>query len=80
MKHTTKGFTLVEVTITIAVMAILAAVAVPVFSAFTDRTVESMCAYHRALVVRTEVLSHHQYGQHPITLPESSGKIAAAKR
>lgn len=46
-----KGFTLVELMIVVVIMAILVAVAVPIFSAVTKKTREKTCGGNKRLIV-----------------------------
>ena len=58
MKTNKKGFTLVELVIVIAVIAILAAVLIPTFSGIISRA-NANAAKQRAVAVRDEILGEY---------------------
>jgi type IV pilus assembly protein PilA len=70
MKTNKKGFTLVELVIVIAVIAILAAVLLPTFAGIIDRANEN-ASYQRARSTMDEVLGAEYYE----TLTDMSGMV-----
>lgn len=70
--HDTKGFTLTELIIVIAILAILAAVFIPQLIALVDESQEAVCRSNRAQILRqyAYISALHSDSDTPVTLSD----------
>ena len=69
MKHAQKGFTLIEIMIVVAIIAILAAIAIPNFLAYRAQSQRNACiANQKAIANAAEAYSIKNGGAYPETV------------
>lgn len=73
-----KGFTLVEVIVSLAIIAILGAVTIPSFASYVERTKKSMSILEcRSAVAAAQVLYSENFDNPDVVTPESIAEMAS---
>jgi len=60
-----KGFTLVEVLVVSVIVATLAAVAIPAFNGYIERTSDQVCEHTASMILQSVVTFIQNYGEIP---------------
>lgn len=74
-----KGFTLIELMITVAIIGILAAVAIPSFASYRMKAKTSEASVNLAAIVTSEVAYHAEFDTFILAGPNPAAHTAGAK-